>query len=342
MTAQTQKSKIILDCDPGHDDAIAMLLAWGNPNIDLLAVTTVAGNQTLEKVTRNARAIARVGNITGIPFAAGASRPLVAPQLIPEEIHGDSGLDGPRLPAPGVELDPRHAVNLMADIISEHDPGSITLVPTGALTNIALFARMYPQLVERVAGVTLMGGGHHTGNMTPAAEFNILADPEAAKIVFEAGWPVTMVGLDVTHKVLAVPGRMAQLQELGTDVAAFIAELVEFFGAAYMKERHYPGPPMHDPLAVAAVANPDLLRTVRAPIHIETHGEFSRGATVVDLRRTWGSQMGAGDPSALGIADDADEQPLHRVAMDVDVEGFWNLLLDALRQIGNTGFGSTQ
>lgn len=344
--------KIILDCDPGHDDAVAMLLAWGSPTVDLLAVTTVAGNQTLEKVTANARGVARVGGIAGIPFAAGADRPLVAPQLIPEEIHGDSGLDGPVLPAPGVELDPRHAVNLIADLVRQHAPGEITLVPTGALTNIALFARMYPQLVDRVGGVTLMGGGHHTGNMTPAAEFNILADPEAAKIVFEAGWPITMVGLDVTHKVLATPERMRQLQAVGTDVAGFIAELVEFFGAAYKKERHYPGPPMHDPLAVAAVADPSILRTVQAPIHVETHGEFSRGQTIVDFRRTWGSQEGGMDPSALGRYPDSDialrakgkdtelEHPVppHRVAMDVDAEAFWRLLVNALERIGSTGF----
>lgn len=360
MTANSPQ-KIILDCDPGHDDAIAMLLAWGNPDLDLLAVTTVAGNQTLEKVTKNALALARVGNITGIPFAAGADRPLVAPQIIPEEIHGDSGLDGPQLPAAGATQDPRHAVNLIADIIRDNEPGAVTIVPTGALTNIALFARMYPELVERVGGVTLMGGAHHAGNMTASAEFNILADPEAAKIVFGAGWPVTMVGLDVTHKVLATPERMAQLAEVGTDVAAFIAELVEFFGAAYMKERHYPGPPMHDPLAVAAVADPQVVRTILAPIDVETQGELTRGATVVDLRRTWGSQAGGQDPTALGTADDSDfdahtsastagaaetgtgavaaaDSLRTRVAVDVDADRFWALLIDALQRIGNTGF----
>ena len=340
-TAQdAPQKKIILDCDPGHDDAIAILLAWGTPTIDLLAVTTVAGNQTLEKVTTNARALARVGKITGIPFAAGATRPLCGPQLIPEEIHGDSGLDGPQLPAPGVELDPQHAVNLMADIIREHPAGEITIVPTGALTNVALFARMYPELVERVGGITLMGGGHHTGNMTPAAEFNILADPEAAQIVFEAGWPVTMVGLDVTHKVLATPDRMQQLKAVGTDVAQFIAELVEFFGAAYMRERRYPGPPMHDPLAVAAVADPSVLRTVRAPIHVETQGQYGRGQTIVDLRRTWDPDH-HDDPSALGVGDDYEAQAngvVHHVGYDVDAERFWELLTDALRRIGDTNF----
>lgn len=333
-------TKIILDCDPGHDDAIAMLLAWGNPNIELLGVTTVAGNQTLEKVTTNARAVAAVGAITGIPFAAGASRPLVGPQLIPEEIHGDSGLDGPQLPNPGVELDDRHAIQLFADIVREQPEKSVTLVSTGSLTNIALFARTYPELVERVAGVTLMGGGHHTGNMTPAAEFNILADPEAAQIVFESAWPVTMVGLDVTHKVLATPERMEQLKAVGTDVAQFIAELVEFFGASYMKERRYPGPPMHDPLAVAAVADPEVLRTIRAPIQVETKGEFTRGQTLVDLRHTWNPDAQS-DPSALGIADDyeADSNGTrHRVGMDVDADRFFDLLTDALTRIGNTNF----
>lgn len=329
--------KVIYDCDPGHDDAVALLLAWGNPSIELLAVTTVAGNQTLEKVTTNARALARVAGMSGVPFAAGADRPLVGPQLIPEEIHGESGLDGPQLPEPGVELDPRHAVNLIADIVREHAPGEVTLVPTGALTNLALFARMYPELVSRVAGVTLMGGGHHTGNMTPAAEFNILADPEAARIVFEAGWPVTMVGLDVTHQVLAVPERLEQLQAVGTDVAQFVAELIEFFGQAYMKERRYPGPPMHDPLAMAAVADPSVLRTVAADVYVETQGDYARGQTIVDFRTTWDH----GEPAGLGVRDAVEGAPKHRVAMDVDREKFWSLLVQALERIGNTHFASS-
>ncbi|AZA08463.1 nucleoside hydrolase [Corynebacterium pseudopelargi] len=326
--------KVIYDCDPGHDDAVALLLAWGNPDIELLGVSTVAGNQTLEKVTNNARALARVAGISGVPFAAGADRPLLGPQLIPEEIHGDSGLDGPQLPAPGVELDPRHAVNLIADLVREHAPGEITLVPTGALTNIALFARMYPELIQRVGGITLMGGGHHSGNMTPAAEFNILADPEAARIVFEAAWPITMVGLDVTHQVLAVPERLAQLQGVGTDVSQFVAELIEFFGQAYMQERGYPGPPMHDPLAMAAVADPSVLRTVAADIYVETQGDYARGQTIVDFRTTWDD----GEPARLGVRDAQEGTPRHRVAMDVDREKFWTLLVDALERIGNTNF----
>ena len=333
-------NKIILDCDPGHDDAIAILLAHGNPHLELLAITTVAGNQTLEKVTNNARGVARVGNITDVPFAAGASRPLVGPQLIPEEIHGDSGMDGPQLPAPGAPLEQDHAVNVIARIIEAQPAGEVTLVATGSLTNIALFARMYPHLVARVKGVTFMGGGHHTGNMTPAAEFNILSDPEAAQIVVEESWPVTMVGLDVTHQVLATPDRMAQLKAVDTDVSQFIAELVEFFGQAYMKERGYPGPPMHDPLAVACVADPSVLQVVRAPIAVETQGAHARGQTIVDLRKTWKND----DPATLCVADTPNAQPdsisHHYVAVGVDVDKFWDLLLDALRAIGNTNFSS--
>src|SRR5690606_23564126 len=156
--------KIILDCDPGHDDAIALLLAHGNPEIDLLAVTTVHGNQTLEKVTRNALAVATVAGITGVPFAAGATRPLVRVAAVAESIHGDSGLDGPVLPDPEIAADPRHAVDLIIDTIMAHEPGEVTLVPTGALTNIALAVRKEPRIAERVREVVLMGGGYHGGN----------------------------------------------------------------------------------------------------------------------------------------------------------------------------------
>jgi purine nucleosidase len=194
--APRQPEKIILDCDPGHDDAVAMLLAHGNPDIELLAVTTVVGNQTLPKVTRNALAVARIAGITGVPFAAGAARPILRPIEVAPAIHGESGLDGPTLPEPSFELDERHAVDLIIDTVMAHEPGTVTLVPTGGLTNIALAARKEPRIVERVKQVVLMGGGVHVGNWSPVAEFNIVIDPEAASIVFDAGWDVVMVGLD--------------------------------------------------------------------------------------------------------------------------------------------------
>lgn len=326
--------KIILDCDPGHDDAIAFLLAWANPSIELAAVTTVAGNQLLEKVTNNARSMAAVAKLSDVPIAAGAAQPLVGEQIVPEAIHGESGLDGPQLPEPTYPLDGRHAINLIADIVRTNPDHSIHLVPTGALTNIALFARTYPELVEKVAGVTLMGGAYQVGNMTSAAEFNILADPEAAAIVFQSNWEVTMVGLDVTHKVLATPDRLAQIQAVGTDVSNFVVELIDFFGQAYTQEYGFPGPPLHDALAVAALIDPDLVRTVRAHVDVETQGQYTRGQTVVDFRRNFGH-----DPAVLPTCDDPKPQArLHNVAIDCDAEAFFQLLCDALTRLGDTGF----
>ena len=244
----------------------------------------------------------------------------------------------------------------MADILREREPGTVTLVPTGALTNIALLTRMHPDVVDRVRQVVLMGGGHHTGNMTPAAEFNILADPEAAALVFDAPWTVTMCGLDVTHKALATPHFVRELTEIGTPLAGFVAELLEFFGASYTRERGYPAPPMHDPVAVAAVIDPTLVRTVAAPVAVETRGEHTRGMTVVDLRRTFdpedpSSLLVRDTPGAVGAAgaggtvegDDGDlpaAPPVrHRVAVDLDVPRFHRLILDAIRTIGTTDLG---
>ncbi|MGB9034235.1 MAG: nucleoside hydrolase, partial [Paeniglutamicibacter sp.] len=192
--ATTEPRKIILDCDPGHDDAVAILLAHGSPAIELLAVTTVVGNQTLAKVTKNALSVGTIAGITGVPFAAGCDRPLVRTIENAPDIHGESGMDGPLQPESAIELDPRHAVDLIIDTIMAHEPGTVTLVPTGGLTNIAMAARKEPRIVERVKEVVLMGGGYHVGNWSAVAEFNIIIDPEAAHIVFNEKWPVVMVG----------------------------------------------------------------------------------------------------------------------------------------------------
>ena len=229
--------KIILDCDPGHDDAIALLLAHGNPDVELVAVTTVVGNQTLDKVTRNALAVATVAGITGVPFAAGCPRPLLRGITIAADIHGETGLDGPELPEPTVPLDPRHAVDLIIDTVLAHPPGEITLVPTGGLTNIALAVRKEPRLARLVREVVLMGGGYHTGNRTPVAEFNIAIDPEAAHIVFHEPWPVVMVGLDLTHQALAIPDVFDAIAAVGTRPAKVVLDILEFFKTAYA-----PGP----------------------------------------------------------------------------------------------------
>lgn len=309
-------TKIILDCDPGHDDAVALLLAWGNPDIELVGVTTVVGNQTLDKVTRNALSVARVAGITGVPFAAGSARPLVREIETAGEIHGESGLDGPVLPEPTIRLDPRPAAQFIVDTIMAAAPGEITLVPTGGLTNIALAARLEPRIIPRVKQVVLMGGGVHEGNWSAVAEFNIVIDPEAAAIVFGAGWPVTMIGLDVTHQAVATPEVRSAIAAVGTKPAAFVEELMTFFEKAYQDAQGFPHPPVHDPVAVAYVIDPTLVRTVRAPIAIETRGEHTLGMTVADLR---------------GPAPDS---CVTQVAFDLDADQFWALVVDALERIG--------
>jgi purine nucleosidase len=311
--------RIILDCDPGHDDAIALMLAHGNPDIELLAVTTVAGNQTLDKVTRNALAVARVAGIVGVPFAAGADRPLVRPVEVAPSIHGESGLDGPALPEPVFELDGRHAVQLIIDTVMAHEPGTVTLVPTGALTNIALAVRQEPRLVERVKQVVLMGGGVHVGNWSAVAEFNIVIDPEAADIVFSAGWKVVMVGLDVTHQALATAEVAARIDAVGTAPARFVGELLEFFGRTYADVQGFDSPPVHDPCAVAYVIDPSIVRAVQMPIAIETQGRLTTGMTVADLRA----------PAPADCPTWA--------ALELDRERFWDLVVDALERIGEPG-----
>lgn len=308
--------KIILDCDPGHDDAIAMLLAYGNPDIDLLAVTTVAGNQTLEKVTRNARAIAEMANIRGIPFAAGSARPLVREVEVAPDIHGDSGLDGPELPTPTLALDERHGVNLIIDTIMSHPPKTVTLVPTGALTNIALAARLEPRIVERVKEVVLMGGGYHVGNWSPVAEFNIKIDPEAAHIVFNEKWPLTMVGLDLTHQALATPDVVAKIAEIDTKCSQFVVELLDFFGKMYKQAQGFDAPPVHDPCAVAYVIDPSVMTTQKVPVDIELTGTLTLGMTVADFRH----------PAPADCHT--------QVAVKLDRDKFWQMVIDALKNIG--------
>lgn len=311
-----QPKKIILDCDPGHDDAIALLLAHGNPNIELLAVTTVVGNQTLEKVTRNALSVARIANITNVPFAAGAVRPLIRNVEVAPDIHGDSGLDGPVLPEPAIQLDKRHAIDLIIDTIMSHPHKTVTLVPTGGLTNIAMAVRKEPKIVERVKEVVLMGGGYHVGNWSAVAEFNIKIDPEAAHIVFNEKWPVTMVGLDLTHQALATPEVIEKISAIKTKPAKFVLEMLEFFGKMYKQAQGFTYPPVHDPCAVAYVINPELIKTKRVPVDIELTGTLTLGMTVADFRFP------------------PDDSCHTQVATELDHTGFWDLIVDSLERIG--------
>lgn len=307
--------KILLDCDPGHDDAVAMMLAWGNPSIELLGVTTVGGNQTLGKVTRNALSVATVVGMHDVPIAAGCRLPLVRPVEIAPDVHGDSGLDGVELPEPAVELDPRHGVDLIIETIMSNEPGTVTLVPTGPLTNIAMAARKEPRIVERVQEVVLMGGGYHVGNWSPVAEFNIKVDPEAAHIVFNEKWPIVMVGLDLTHQALATDEVAERIAAVPGSVSQFTLGLFTFFRKAYQDAQGFEFPPVHDPCTLAYLIDPTIVETVKVPLDVELNGSLTTGMTVADFRAP------------------APEDCHTKVATRLDAPGFWDLVVDAIDRI---------
>lgn len=312
--------RIILDCDPGHDDALAMMLAAGDPRVELVAVTTCAGNQTVEKVTRNALSVCAVAGID-VPVAAGAAGPLVRPQLVAPDIHGDSGLDGPVLPAPRRAVEPKHAVDVIIDEVMAAEPGTITLVPTGPLTNIALAMAKEPRIVERVERVVLMGGAYTRGNRTPAAEFNIIADPEAAQAVFAADWPVTMVGLDLTHQALATPEVVERIRAIGSPLSDFVVEVLGFFAATYLEHQGFTSPPVHDLCCVAWVADPDVFTTRSAFVAVELTGTWTTGMTVTDFT------------DLLGQAHNTD------VAVELDHARLWDMTVDAIAELSRRAEG---
>ena len=296
---------IVLDCDPGHDDAIAILLALASEEVELVGVTTVHGNQTLEKTTANALKVLELAGRRDVPVAAGAPRPLARELAVADHVHGKTGLDGPSLPAPAAAPVEESAVDFLARTLSP----DVVLVPTGPLTNIAELLARHPQV--KPGRIVLMGGAIGLGNMTPAAEFNIWADPEAAVAVFASGLNVTMVGLDVTHRAIVTPDRVERIRN-GGPVGAVVAELLEFFGRFHQRTYGWPGPPVHDALALAHVLRPALLETVGRNVEVETGSELGRGRTYVDLyERT-------------------DRPSNAHVAVDVDASGFLDLLEERL------------
>jgi purine nucleosidase/pyrimidine-specific ribonucleoside hydrolase len=309
------RTPCILDCDPGHDDAVAILLAAASPRIDLRAITTVAGNGTLQNVTRNARRICTLAGIRDVPIAAGADRPLRQALVIAADVHGESALDGPALPEPGVALDPRPAHELIADVVGE-SPEPVTLVATGPLTNVATVLERSPEVAGRLREIVLMGGSTERGNTTPCAEFNIYVDPEAAERVFSSGVPVTMVGLNVTHQALATEAVLARLEALGTELGRVVAAWMTFFAATYRAVYGLAAPPVHDPCAVALLVDPAVIGCVDAFVGVETEGRWTRGATVVDLHDRLG------------------HPPNARVAMELDFDRFWDLVIGAVEATG--------
>jgi pyrimidine-specific ribonucleoside hydrolase len=305
---------ILLDCDPGHDDAVAMLLAAGDDRVDLRAITTVAGNCPLDLATLNARRVAALAGLHDVPIAAGAAGPLRGELVTAPDIHGESGLDGYELTTGEAALDPRPALELMAAALEAAEE-PLTLVPTGPLTNVAQLLTARPDLRERIREIVLMGGSTARGNVTPAAEFNIFVDPEAAAIVFESGLPLTMIGLNLTHQALATREVLERVRALPGEPARAVEGWMEFFGGAYERVHGIFAPPVHDPCTVALLIDPGLIESAEAFVAVETEGRWTRGMTVVDLAGRFG------------------EAPNARVAMQLDAPRFWDLVIGALERL---------
>jgi len=313
--------KIIIDCDPGIDDAFALAFAHGHPELDLGGITTVAGNVGLDLTTANALRVRDFVGMRDVPVTAGCAVPLQRPALDARAVHGDSGLGAASLPATPSQPARGHAVDFLAGAIGV-EPGQVTLIAIGPLTNIALAVRRHPQIVSQVRDFVIMGGSAGRGNVTPAAEFNIAADPEAAAIVFAAGWTVTMVGLDVTlqaRATAAVRARMHGLGRLADDL--LLPSLAGYTGTGHGPgPDHADGPPVHDVCAVARVAAPGLVTCAPARVEVETAGRWTSGMTVTDFTAA------AGDCNA-------------QVAVAIDTDGFWDLVLDAYARVA-AGLGA--
>ncbi len=311
----------IIDCDPGHDDAMAILL--GARTLDVKGITTVHGNVPLSLTTLNARKVVAFAGLNGVPIAAGMDRPLVREAIHAPEVHGQSGLDGPELPEPAVAIVDEHAVEFIKRTAAEVD--DLHLVPVGPLTNVAAALRRYPQLAERIAQISLMGGSLTFGNSTPAAEFNIWADPDAAHVVFTSGIPIKMIGLNVTRQVGATPERRAQVRRIGNETARIVAELLDFYSERLKKLFGLKGGSMHDPLAVAALIDSDVLRFEPMHVSIELRGEHTYGMTLCDYRHHEPSDIEAGGNGIL-----RGEPANAEVAIGVNDDRFWELFLDVL------------
>lgn len=307
-----RKIPIIMDCDPGHDDAIAMILACASDKLDVKAITTVGGNQTVAKTTNNALRMLTFMN-KQIPVAKGADRPMRRELEIAPEVHGDSGLDGPFIPESTQKALDINAYELMAKVVEESED-KVTLVPTGPLTNIAIFLSAYPHLKSKIERISLMGGSAIGGNWTASAEFNILVDPEAADIVFRSGIPITMSGLDVTHKAQVYPEDIEKIRSQGGKVAVLVAELLEYFIKFHKEICGWDFAPLHDPCAIAWLINPDMFKSKKLNVQIDMDGEHTTGCTVTDFLNRF------------------DLEPNTDVLLDVDRHQFIDMIIEAVNK----------
>ncbi|MVO14242.1 nucleoside hydrolase [Parasedimentitalea huanghaiensis] len=313
MTAR----KIIIDTDPGQDDAVAILLALASPDeIDVLGITAVAGNVPLPLTQKNARIICEMANKTDVPVYAGCDAPLQRPLVTAEHVHGKTGLDGPELFDPEMPLASGHAVDFIIETLRNHETGTVTLCPMGPLTNIAAAFVKAPDIVEKVQEIVLMGGAYfEVGNITPAAEFNIYVDPEAADIVFKSGRPIVVMPLDVTHKVLVTKPRVEAFRALDTKVGTFVAEMTEFFERFDVAKYGSAGAPLHDPCVTAYLIQPELFTGRHINVEIETQSELTLGMTVADW---WGVTDRPANATFIG---------------DVDADGFFEMLTNRLARL---------
>lgn len=305
---------VILDCDPGYDDVFAIWVAAANPAIDLRAITTVAGNGHIEHTSLNARIACTVAGISGIPIAHGAAGPL-AQELKPADwIHGANALGGIDLPEPAMALDERGALGLVRDVLAEADE-PVTIVATGPLTNVATVVQRHPELLARIERVVWMGGTTGRGNVSAYTEFNASTDPEAVDVVLRSGLPFTMVGLNITHQAQITREVRSRIRAIGNITSIFGAKLLERFSSTYDAFGEMPDGPLHDPVTIAMIADPQVASTVATRVDIELRGEFTRGATVVDLL-----ELGNRPKNAT-------------VALELDVDRFWALVEDAIRSL---------
>ena len=312
----TERQPLIIDTDPGQDDAVAILLALASPEIDLLGITTVAGNVPLDLTEVNARKICDLAGRQDVPVFAGLSRPLVRRLVTAEHVHGRTGLDGPDLPPPQTPLQEQHAVDFIIETVRKEPSGSVTIAPIGPLSNIAMALQRAPDIAPRIKQIVLMGGGcFEGGNITPAAEFNIYVDPHAAAVVFGAGIPITMMPLDVTHKALTTAKRNGALRAIGNRTCTAVAEMLGFFERFDEAKYGSDGGPLHDPCTVAWMIAPELFSGRHCNVEIETASELTMGMTVIDWWQVSGRPHNA------------------FVVGDLDAEAFFALITERLANL---------